>query len=152
MTPAQATLERAAVAPDLPASLPQGATVVVWRRRGQELEVLILHRAHHGPARDAAPEDWAWTPPSGARRPGEYVGFTAQRALREATGLELKLTLSEAGSPDWRVFTAQAPPGCVVRLDPGHDRYAWVPLDQALLRCLPRRVADQLRGALIAAA
>ena len=126
--------------------------MVVWRRRDHELEVLILHRARHGPTGDGEPDDWAWTPPSGQRRPGEYVGFTAQRALREETGLELKLTLSEAGSPDWRVFTAQAPAGCVVRLDAGHDRHAWVPLDQALLRCLPRRVADQLRVALTAAA
>ncbi len=135
--------------------LPHGAAVVVWRRRGHELEVLILHRAHHGPGFEGANldrEDWAWTPPSGARRPGEYVGFTAQRELREETGLDLKLTLSEAGSADWRVFTAQAPVGAVVRLDAEHDRYAWVPLDQALLRCLPRRVADQLRVALDAAA
>ena len=129
--------------------LPQGAAVVVWRRLGHELEVLILHRAHHGADFEG---DWAWTPPSGARRPGEYVGFTAQRELREETGLDLKLTLSEAGEADWRVFTAQAPPGAVVRLDAEHDRYAWVPLDQALLRCLPRRVADQLRVALDAAA
>lgn len=139
------------VAPDLP----RGASVVVWRRRGHELEVLILHRAHRGPALEGArsdPEDWAWAPPSGARRPGEYVGFTARRALREETGLDLKLTLSGAGSPDWRVFTAEAPPGAVVRLDAGRDRHAWAALDPALLRCLPRRVADQLRVALDAAA
>jgi 8-oxo-dGTP pyrophosphatase MutT (NUDIX family) len=131
------------------AELPRGASVVVWRRRGHDLEVLILHRAHRGPALEG---DWAWTPPSGPRRPGEYVGFTARRELREETGLDLKLTLTGAGSPDWRVFTAEAPPGAVVRLDAGHDRYAWAPLDPALLRCLPRRVADQLRAALDAAA
>ena len=138
-----------------PAPLPRGAAVVVWRRRGHELEVLILHRAHHGAVVDGGTsdqDDWAWTPPSGARRSGEYVGFTAQRELREETGLDLKLTLSEAGPPDWRVFTAQAPDGVVVRLDARHDRYAWVPLDPALLRCLPPAVADQLRVALDAAA
>jgi 8-oxo-dGTP pyrophosphatase MutT (NUDIX family) len=135
--------------------LPKGAAVVVWRRQGHELEVLILHRAHHGADfKGDSPdqEDWAWTPPSGARRPGEYVGFTAQRKLREETGLDLKLTLSEAGAADWRVFTAEAPAGAMVRLDAEHDRHAWVPLDQALLRCLPPRVADQLRVALVAAA
>ena len=138
-----------------PTALPRVAAVVVWRRRGYELEVLILHRAHRGESSEGAgskSEDWAWTPPSGVRRPGEYVGFTAQRALREETGLELKLTLAETALTGWRVFTAQAPADAQVRLDAGHDRYAWVPLDQALLRCLPARVANQLRVVLDVAA
>ena len=136
-------------------TLPRGATVVVWRRRGYELEVLVLHRAA-GHESSVAEPDWGWSPPSEARRPGEYVGFTALRALREQTGLELKLTLAEAsargGVTDWPVFTAEDSAAATVRLDAGHDRYAWVPLDQGLLRCVPAAIADQLRLALAAAA
>jgi hypothetical protein len=40
---------------------PFGATIVVFRCPDDGLEVLMLHRAHHGP--DFA-GDWAWTPPA----------------------------------------------------------------------------------------
>lgn len=136
-------------------ALPLGAAVVVWRRRGHELEVLVLHRAARREPHGAG-ADWSWSLPAETRRPGEYVGFTAQRALREQTGLDLKLTLPEAvasgGVTDRPVFTAEASAAAVVRLDAGHDRHAWVPLDQGLLRCVPPAVADQLRLALAAAA
>ena len=47
---------------------PYGASILVWRRAGAGREWLVLHRAHHG--RDYA-GDWGWTPPAGARLPGE---------------------------------------------------------------------------------
>ena len=47
---------------------PFGATVVVYRRVGDGLELLVLHRAHDGPDHEG---DWAWTPPAGAGKPAK---------------------------------------------------------------------------------
>ncbi len=129
---------------------PHGAAVIVHRRGERGLELLILRRAHTGPASDAPPDDgdWTWTPPSGARLPGEPVGLCAQRELLEETGLVLPLRLTAAGSPHWRVFTAIARPDARVVLDDEHDAYEWVGLDEALRRCRPLLVADQIRVAM----
>jgi 8-oxo-dGTP pyrophosphatase MutT (NUDIX family) len=129
---------------------PHGASVIVHRRGKEGLELLILRRAHIGPARGNEPSDlgdWTWTPPAGARLPSEPVGLCAQRELLEETGLVLPLRLTEAGSPLWRVFTAEARPDARVVLDDEHDAYAWVDLAEALRRCRPQRVADQIRVA-----
>lgn len=48
-------------------------------------DYLILHRARHGPGYEG---DWAWTPPSGSRQPGEPVLAAAPRELAEETGLQ----------------------------------------------------------------
>jgi 8-oxo-dGTP pyrophosphatase MutT (NUDIX family) len=130
---------------------PHGASVIVHRRGERGLELLILRRAHIGPApgdEPSDPGDWTWTPPAGARLPSEPVGLCAQRELLEETGLVLPLRLTEAGSPHWRVFTAQARPDSRVVLDDEHDAYAWVDLPEALRRCRPQLVADQIRVAL----
>jgi 8-oxo-dGTP pyrophosphatase MutT (NUDIX family) len=133
---------------------PHGASVIVHRRGEQGLELLILRRAHTGPAPDKPPSpgldvaDWTWTPPAGCRLPSEPVGLCAQRELLEETGLVLPLRLTEAGSPLWRVFTAQARPDARVVLNDEHDAYEWVGLAEALRRCRPQRVADQIRVAL----
>ena len=130
---------------------PQGATVIVHRRGAQGLELLILRRAHTGPAPDDEPHDvgdWTWTPPAGCRLPSEPVGLCAQRELLEETGLVLPLRLTAAGSPHWRVFTAIARPDAHVVLDEEHDAYEWVGLAEALRRCRPPLVADQIRVAM----
>lgn len=134
---------------------PHGAAVIVHRRGERGLELLILRRAHTGPTSDEPPSpgqdevgDWAWTPPAGARLPGEPVGLCAQRELLEETGLVLPLRLTAAGSPLWRVFTALARPDAQVVLDGEHDAYEWVGLDEALRRCRPQMVADQIRAAM----
>ncbi len=130
---------------------PQGATVVVHRRGPKGLELLILRRAQIGPdaAYEPSPDgDWTWTPPAGARLPGEPVGLCAQRELLEETGLVLPLRLTEAGSDHWRVFTAQARPDARIVLSGEHITYAWVALEVALRRCRPQLVADQIRAAL----
>src|ERR1700722_21017802 len=69
------------IAPDNP----RGAMVVVRRADGRGgHEYLMLHRALQGPDYEG---DWAWTPPSGSRQPGESVLAAARRELTEETGL-----------------------------------------------------------------
>src|SRR4051794_25198852 len=118
---------------------PFGACVVVWRsgRRGPEL--LLLHRGHRGPAYEG---DWAWTPPSGARLPGEAIEACAERELFEETGLRLALRESDGGSSQWQLFVAEAPAGADIRLDAEHDAYRWVPAEEAAVCCQPAIVAD----------
>jgi 8-oxo-dGTP pyrophosphatase MutT (NUDIX family) len=113
---------------------PFGATVVVYRHRGARLEVLLLHRAHHGP--DYA-GDWAWTPPAGSRWPGESIDQCAGRELREETGLDVPLTPTRCGTAEWPHYLACAPSDAVVVLDAEHDRFEWVVAANASARCLP---------------
>ncbi len=122
---------------------PHGATVVVYRRVAGSLELLLLHRAHHGPDYEG---DWAWTPPAGARFPGEPVDACARRELREEAGLDLDVQPIPCGTPDWQVYLAEAPPTVAVDVsnDPEHDRYEWLSPSDAVARCLPTRVAEAL--------
>ena len=123
---------------------PYACCVVVWREGTAEREFLVLHRAHLGPDFGG---DWAWTPPSGARQPGEDPAAAATRELREETGLELRLARIESPNPDIALYVAQAPAGAEVGLDPEHDAHRWLPLDAAAGLCLPATVADGLRAA-----
>jgi 8-oxo-dGTP pyrophosphatase MutT (NUDIX family) len=127
---------------DLPVSRekPYGATVVV--RRGGD--VLLLHRAHEGRDYDG---DWAWTPPSGSRLPGESPEECARRELREEAGLELALHHVPSAHDDWTLWVADAPADAEVALDDEHDAYRWLPLDDAAALCKPDRVAAGLLDA-----
>jgi 8-oxo-dGTP pyrophosphatase MutT (NUDIX family) len=126
---------------------PFGALVVVYCETFAGLRFLILHRAHHGPAYEG---DWAWTPPSGSRLPGEPIDGCAQRELLEETGLRLPLRSTACGTSTWHVYLAELPPeqlgsGAAIVLDAEHDRYEWVSLESALARCLPAQVGQSLR-------
>jgi 8-oxo-dGTP pyrophosphatase MutT (NUDIX family) len=121
---------------------PFGASVVVWRRK-PEREVLLLHRAVGGPDFEG---DWAWTPPSGARLPGEAIDETARRELREETGLELECVAIGA-SDEWAVYLAEAPPDAAAVLGSEHDGFEWVTVEKALARCRPASVRDGLAAA-----
>jgi 8-oxo-dGTP pyrophosphatase MutT (NUDIX family) len=126
------------------AERPYACCVVVWREAAEGREFLVLHRAHFGP--DFA-GDWAWTPPSGARQPGEPPEVASARELREETGLDLRLTQVESADPDVALHIAEAPRDAEVVLDAEHDAHRWLPLDDAAELCLPARVADGLRAA-----
>jgi 8-oxo-dGTP pyrophosphatase MutT (NUDIX family) len=120
---------------------PYGCSVVVFRRVDSELYLLMLHRRHNGADYEG---DWAWTAPSGARLPGETVRACARRELAEETGLTLPIHRTSCGRRDWRVFRAEAPHDTTITLDMEHDRYEWLTPAEALRRCLPARVRDDL--------
>lgn len=122
---------------------PYGASIVVYRWQEERYEFLILHRAHRGPGYEG---EWAWTPPSGARFPGEDIRTCARRELAEETGLQLELTATGLGDGDWAVFYAEAGQGDRVTLDEEHDRYLWVSLEEATGRCIPHPVNEAILG------
>jgi 8-oxo-dGTP pyrophosphatase MutT (NUDIX family) len=124
---------------------PVAAAIVVWRRGPSGgREFLVLHRRHHGP--DYA-GDWAWTPPAGARQPGESPKSAAVRELREETGLDLALVALESATEAVALFAAEAPADAEVVLEPEHDRFEWLSLEEAVTRCLPPVVGEGLRRA-----
>jgi 8-oxo-dGTP pyrophosphatase MutT (NUDIX family) len=123
---------------------PYACCVVVWRDVAEGREFLVLHRAHEGPEYAG---EWAWTPPSGARQPGEAADAAAARELDEETGLELPLMRVASPNPDVALYVAEAPPETEVVLDAEHDAHRWLPLDLAAELCLPVTVADGLRAA-----
>jgi 8-oxo-dGTP pyrophosphatase MutT (NUDIX family) len=124
---------------------PFGASIVVFRVVESGAEVLLLHGAHHG---SEYAGDWAWTPPAGARLPGEPIETCAARELREETELALPFVLTECGTAEWPVYLAEAPRGASVILDAEHDRFEWVGAGQASERCQPETVARALEAAI----
>ncbi len=122
---------------------PFGASVIVHRRVGTEREFLVLHRAERGLDYEG---DWAWTPPSGARLPGEAIERCAERELFEEAGLSARLRALPSTNPEWATFEAEIAGDAEVALgDAEHDRYEWVSLVEALRRCLPAQVAEAFR-------
>lgn len=124
---------------------PYGAMVLAYRMNGDQPEFLMLHRAEHGPDFEG---DWAWTPPSGARQPGETIEECARRELWEEAGIEIDgslLTPASAHevSQDWAVYHVRVAADARVTLhDVEHDRFMWVPPGELLIRCRPRVVRD----------
>lgn len=109
------------------------------------MEFLILHRAHQGSDFEG---EWAWTPPAGARQPGETTEECARRELYEEAGLAAELRRADDGKSDWAIFYAEvAPQTEVVLHDREHDRYEWVSLKEALSRCRPDQVAHGIERA-----
>jgi 8-oxo-dGTP pyrophosphatase MutT (NUDIX family) len=126
---------------------PYACCVVVWREVDGGREFLLLHRLAAGGADYDG--DWAWTPPSGARQPGEAPDAAAARELAEETGITLPPTPAPqaAGSEDVALYVGQVPPDTEVVLDEEHDRFLWLPLEDALPKCLPPVVASGLASA-----
>jgi 8-oxo-dGTP pyrophosphatase MutT (NUDIX family) len=128
---------------------PHGATVVVASRAPDGWRYALLHRAHRGPAWEG---DWAWTPPAGARRPGEAVTACAIRELHEETGLRAVPEPVATADVGWAVFTLEVPWGTEVTADgTEHDRFEWVPFAEARRRCRPAVLAEAFTTACAAA-
>lgn len=126
---------------------PIGSSVCVRRPAADGgVELLLLHRAHHGP--DYA-GDWAWTSPAGCRQPGEGVYPAALRELAEEAGLVGLRPWLVDGSARWATFAIDVPADVVVELvDPEHDRFAWVSPDLVRGQVFPEVVANgQLKAA-----
>jgi len=126
---------------------PHGAAVMVRRPAAAGgHEYLILHRAHYG---QEYAGDWAWTPPSGSRQPGESVLGSALRELAEESGLSAvaaDLVALDLGGP-WVRFRLDVPDDAQARLDHEHDAFAWLPAAKAIGWCHPQVVADGIRMA-----
>jgi predicted NUDIX family NTP pyrophosphohydrolase len=71
------------------------AGFLVYRRRGEGLEVLL---AHPGGPYYAHQDDGAWTIPKGEPEPGEELLAAARRELREEVGCEARDPLLSLGS------------------------------------------------------
>lgn len=121
---------------------PHGVSVIVYRQRGDGVELLILHRTYA----DDPDGAWAWTPPSGARFPGEEPTECAARELLEETGLQLPLRHISRAVESWYLYAAEAAPHDEIVLDAEHDEYAWVPMAEALRRCQPAQVSEGIRA------
>ncbi|MEU5874202.1 NUDIX domain-containing protein [Glycomyces sp. NPDC047369] len=127
---------------------PYGVSVMVRAQSPDGMRYLLLHRAHHGADYEG---DWAWTPPAGARQPGEDVGHAARRELAEEAGPDIAAFAAAIrpfpGEPGtWAGFLHEVPWGTPVELvDPEHDRWEWASLEEGIRRCLPEQVADTLR-------
>lgn len=118
---------------------PTGAMIIVFRRGGAGIEYLLLHRAHHGPQYEGP---WAWGPPSGARYPGEDIDGCAARELFEETGITAVPRAVEGISGNWPVYVYQAPAETGVHLSAEHDKYCWLPFEEALALIKPEIVGD----------
>ncbi len=122
---------------------PHGAMVVVLRDTDTGTEVLLLHRVGQPDS-----GDWAWTPPSGARLPGEELAACSERELREETGIVADVIPVFVDDVDWGLYAARVEWGRTLRLNAEHDRFEWVPANEAVERCLPAVVRSGLSSVL----
>lgn len=150
----------------------QSAGLLMYRRRGGETQVLLVHPG--GPLW-ARKDQGAWSIPKGEYEPGEDPLLAAQREFEEETGLKPagpflplgevrqsggKRVLVWAFEGDWdpaqlrsNTFTMEWPPrsGRICEF-PEVDRAAWFPLAQAREKIIPgqRELLDRLEEKLSA--
>lgn len=126
---------------------PHGATIVVASRAPEGWRYLLLHRAHHGGP--ACEGDWAWTPPTGSRKPGEDLSACVARELREEIGWWQSVPQPvRTVDVSWAVFALEVPWGTSVAVDgEEHDRFEWVSYAEARRRCQPAELAGSFLAA-----
>ena len=128
--------------PFVAAGKPFGCSVVVWRAGHRGREYLILHR--RTPLGPDSEDEWAWTPPSGARNPAENPHDAAARELLEETGLQLEVAPAGVGDDQWAVYVAEASTEADIVLNDEHDRFRWVTATEAERLCLPATVGESV--------
>lgn len=103
----------------------EAAGCLIWRRKNQQVEVLLIHRPRY--------DDWSW--PKGKVDPGETIAETAIREVREEVGLEVRLGVPLAvtsyrvhqGPKDVFYWAAEVGPGAQPTADMGEvDELRWV--------------------------
>lgn len=118
---------------------PQSAGTLLYRRRGGELEVLIVHPS--GNYNRRAP----WSIPKGLPEAGEELAEAARRETAEETGVEVAGELIELGHIDYRrsrkrifCFAAPLPEGAEPRCASWEiDRAEVLPVAEARERIHP---------------
>jgi 8-oxo-dGTP pyrophosphatase MutT (NUDIX family) len=114
---------------------PHGAMIVVASEAPDSRRFLVLHRAHRGRDYDG---DWAWTPPSGSRKPGEQVTACARRELREEAGLDANPRPVIVSDVDWALFVLEVPWPTAITVDGlEHDRFEWLSYAESRRRMRP---------------
>jgi lipoyl(octanoyl) transferase len=112
------------------------AMASLYRRRGTELEFLIIRRV---------PEDGGfWQPVTGTMEPGESSLETAIREIAEETGITELLHISEhIHQNEWEsddhsgrdfVHAVEVPLHAKVILSHEHDDHKWLSLEEAVMR------------------
>jgi hypothetical protein len=83
---------------------PFACCVVVWREAAGDREFLLLHRLAPGGVDFAG--DWAWTPPAGARQPGEPPDTAAARELQDLSSVVESVILTGRDTSRRRLTSA----------------------------------------------
>jgi predicted NUDIX family NTP pyrophosphohydrolase len=135
-----------------PVAKPQSAGALLYRRRGDALEVLIVHPS--GAYNRRAP----WSIPKGLPEPGETLADAARRETLEETGVDIIGELIELGHIDYtrsrkriHCFAATLPEDAEPRCASWEiDRAEILPVDEARERLHPDQAPfiDRLLAAL----
>ncbi|HEX8643613.1 MAG TPA: NUDIX domain-containing protein [Allosphingosinicella sp.] len=148
----------------------ESAGILLYRRRGEEIEVLL---GHFGGPYWRGKDDGAWAIPKGLIEAGESPEAAARREFREEMGTRIEAPLTPLGRIRQRggktveafalegdldaeavvsgEFTIEWPPGSGrFESHPEVDRAAWFELGEARLKMLPSQLPllDLLEAAL----